>query len=74
MQYQSLYLSKQLVLQLISSVMNVCVGELQNVNTLANTWPSILHHRVTMTVKIPEGQRAKIVARILGSAMYKKIY
>jgi hypothetical protein len=42
----SLYLGKQLVLQLISSVMNMCVGKLsQDVNTIANIWPSILHHR-----------------------------
>jgi len=47
--YKSLYLGKQLVLQLISSVMNMCVGKLlQDVSTLANTWSSILHRRVTM--------------------------
>ena len=75
LQFQSLYLGKQLVLQLISSVMNICVGKItQDVNTLANTWPSILHHRVTMTVTIPERHRAKIVASIFGSGMDKKIY
>ena len=75
LQYQSLYLGKQLVLQLISSVMNMCVPKLsQGVDTVANTWPSIVHHRVTMSVTISEGHRAKIVARILGSGKDKNIY
>ena len=52
----------------------MCVRKLsQGVNTPANTWPSILRNRVTMTVTIPEGHRAKIVARIHGSGMDKKI-